>query len=83
MYNYNGSIKIWKWYKYQIHSTQISKWKSVARDAIVNGVKNNCKKNKSDDQDLIDELYKQIGQLKVELEWLKKIFIILWKIKKI
>lgn len=29
-------------------------------------------KAKNDEQQLIDELYKQVGQLKVENDWLKK-----------
>ena len=30
------------------------------------------KRKDKDSEDLIDELYRQIGQLKVELDWLKK-----------
>lgn len=33
----------------------------------------NHKKDKSRDEDLESEPYRQIGQLKVELEWLKKV----------
>lgn len=57
--------------KFQVHSTQINSWKNIAREALVNGFKDNSKKSIPDDG-LTDELYKQIGQLKVELEWLKK-----------
>lgn len=57
--------------KYQIHATQINRWKSIARESIVAGFKDNTK-SKIQDESLVDELYKQIGQLKVELEWLKK-----------
>ena len=58
--------------KFQVHSTQINKWKSIAREAIVSGFKGSGTKKDGCNQDLTDELYKQIGQLKVELEWLKK-----------
>jgi len=30
------------------------------------------KKTKKEGEDLLSELYRQIGQLKVELEWVKK-----------
>lgn len=57
--------------KFQVHSTQINRWKTIAREAILNGFREN-KKSQTHDVELADELYKQIGQLKVELEWLKK-----------
>lgn len=58
--------------KYQVHSTQINRWKNIARASLMNGFKDNNTKPKIQDNELVDELYKQIGQLKVELEWLKK-----------
>lgn len=57
--------------KFQVHSTQITRWKAIAKDALVTGFKTPVKKD-LEDNELIEELYKQIGQLKVELEWLKK-----------
>ncbi len=57
--------------KFQVHSTQINSWKNIARESIVNGFKDNSKQSLQD-QELVDELYRQIGQLKVEHEWLKK-----------
>jgi transposase len=56
--------------KYDIHPNQILRWKqelSANSDKIFAGEK---KKDKS--AALIDELYKQIGQLKVDNDWLKK-----------
>lgn len=58
--------------KFQVHSTQINRWKSIAREAIVGGFKDVANKQALQDQELVDELYRQIGQLRVELEWLKK-----------
>lgn len=58
--------------KFQVHSTQINRWKNQAKEAVISAFKESPKKPQQHDQDLIDELYKQIGQLKVELEWLKK-----------
>ena len=57
--------------KFHVHSTQINRWKTIARESIINGFKDNTK-GVMQDQELTDELYRQIGQLKVELEWLKK-----------
>ena len=44
---------------------------TIAKEALVAGFKSPVKKDLQDNE-LIEELYKQIGQLKVELEWLKK-----------
>lgn len=57
--------------KYSVHPTQINKWKIVARNGILEALKNPSKKELPHDS-LVDELYMQIGQLKVELDWLKK-----------
>lgn len=57
--------------KYQIHANQITTWKKKlltnAKDIFED--KRRRKKNK---EIQTDELYRQIGQLKVELDWLKK-----------
>jgi len=58
--------------KFQVHSSQINSWKNIAKEAIISGFKDLSKNNHTSDTELIDELYRQIGQLKVELEWLKK-----------
>lgn len=57
--------------KFQVHATQINSWKKTAKEALISGFKDTRKKDLCD-QELVDELYRQIGQLKVELEWLKK-----------
>lgn len=58
--------------EYQVHPCQIRQWKQIAKDGLVeifNGKKKKKDKNK---EELIQELYQQIGQQKVELDWLKK-----------
>jgi len=58
--------------KYGVHSTQVNRWKQQALEAIkeIFMGKNNCvQKN---EQQLIEQLYTQIGQMKVELDFLKK-----------
>jgi transposase-like protein len=58
--------------KYGVHSTQIHNWKRQAFAAIINGFSDKRERRTQDQDELIEELYKQIGQLKVELDWLKK-----------
>lgn len=60
--------------KYGIHSTQINNWKKAAIEIIPEAFSSKQKCREEDQQALIDELYKQIGQLKVENEFLKKTF---------
>lgn len=59
--------------KYSIHPTQAKIWKAKALEILKNGFSGQSigEQIKSRDS-LIEELYKQIGQLKVELDWLKK-----------
>ena len=57
--------------QYQIHPSQIVNWKSKLVHEAVRVFED--KRQKKKDKDVqVDELYRQIGQLKVELDWLKK-----------
>ena len=58
--------------KYGIHATQINNWKKSVLEVIPEAFSNKRKQQDNDQQALIDELYKQIGQLKVENDFLKK-----------
>ena len=58
--------------KYGCHSTQISSWKKQLKEGLPDFFKDKRKQDKRENETLTDELYKQIGQLKVELDWLKK-----------
>ena len=57
---------------YGIHSTQITKWKRQALDILAAGFGAGQKQREKDDHDLVQELYRQIGRLKVEVDFLKK-----------
>ena len=57
---------------YGVHPNQITKWKKQALDGLPDIFSDKRKKNDREAQELQDELYRQIGQLKVELDWLKK-----------
>ena len=57
---------------YGVHPNQISKWKKKLLDEVPEIFSSKREKRQQDNEALQDELYKQIGQLKVELDWLKK-----------
>jgi len=59
--------------KYQIHPTQARKWKEKAVTALEHSFDSDSVDNRVKEKDkLIEELYNQIGKLKVEVDWLKK-----------
>jgi putative transposase len=59
--------------QYQIHPNQVSKWKSqLIENAKILFEDGRTKKIDKDKEELESRLYQQIGQLQVELEWLKK-----------
>ena len=58
--------------RYSIHPTQANRWKDKALEIMAAGFNNKSIAKQKQKNELIDELYKQIGQLKVELDWLKK-----------
>lgn len=58
--------------KYGVHSTQIQQWKKKGLEYLASGFQNKIKAKHSDEQDLIKQLYEQIGRLNMECNWLKK-----------
>jgi putative transposase len=58
--------------KYGVHSTQLYYWKKQALELISSGFSEKPERQARDKDELIRDLYQQIGQLKVELDWLKK-----------
>jgi transposase len=58
--------------KYQVHPTQINSWKKEALNYLSSAFSGTHQKNHNDNERQMDELYKQIGQLKVENDFLKK-----------
>lgn len=57
---------------YEVHPNQISQWKRKLLDEVPEIFSTKREKQQQDNEALQGELYKQIGQLKVELDWLKK-----------
>ena len=58
--------------QYAIHPTQITKWKKQALEILAQGFSGKREQKQKHDIDLIQELYRQIGRLKVEVDFLKK-----------
>ena len=57
---------------YEVHPNQIGQWKKQVQSEmpkVFNGKRDRAAK---DQAELVEELYRQIGQLKVKLDWLKK-----------
>jgi putative transposase len=58
--------------KYGVHATQIQTWKKRGIENLVRGFQIKPATKDPDNQELIKQLYEQIGQLSVERDWLKK-----------
>jgi transposase len=58
--------------EYGVHPNLVTQWKQRLLNELPDIFNNKHQKNKQDNSALQDELYRQIGQLKVELDWLKK-----------
>jgi len=57
---------------YSIHPTQIAIWKKQAMEGLPSLFGTQGEAKTIDTESLTAPLYQQIGQLKVELDWLKK-----------
>lgn len=55
-----------------VHPTQINQWKRHLQTELPQIFSNRREKREQDHEALQAQLYQQIGQLKVELDWLKK-----------
>jgi len=63
---------------YEVHRVQITNWRKKAVEHVNTAFKEDGKgKSGKKQEKLTDELYRQIGQLKVENEWLKKKYALL------
>jgi len=58
--------------EYGVHPNQISQWKKKLLEELPELFSEKRRSREVNKEDLEAELYRQIGQLKVELEWLKK-----------
>ncbi len=59
--------------RFEIHPNQISNWKRQVKEQLPDIFKKgSTEKTEKKHEELTDRLYKRIGQLEVELDWLKK-----------
>ena len=57
---------------YGVHPSQIVQWKKQALDELPQIFSSGRSEQKHSDEALTATLYQEIGQLKVQLDWLKK-----------
>ena len=58
--------------QFGVHPNQISKWKKQFLESLPQIFDNSKPPLVEANEELTNQLYQQIGQLKVELDWLKK-----------
>ena len=58
--------------QFGVHPNQISHWKRQLLDAAPEIFSCRPEQSRKEHDDLTDRLYRQVGQLQVELDWLKK-----------
>jgi len=57
---------------YEVHPNQVTQWKKQAVSQLSEIFSNGRARDDAAEEELRNQLYQQIGQLKVELDWLKK-----------
>jgi transposase len=57
---------------YQVHPNQITKWKRQVLEELLKVFPASKERGEAQHNELLAQLYQQIGQLTVELDWLKK-----------
>ena len=57
---------------YGVHPNQLGQWKRQALEALPEVFNGRRDKSRADQEALVDRLYQRIGQLEVELDWLKE-----------
>jgi transposase-like protein len=58
--------------QYGVHGNQIRQWRKQLLNDLPGLFSDGRTRTDKENEELISELYRQIGQLKVELDWLKK-----------
>jgi transposase-like protein len=58
--------------EYGVHPTQITQWKKQALDSLPDLFSTRESRQAKSEEALIANLYQEIGQLKVQVDWLEK-----------
>ncbi len=58
--------------QFEVHPNQISNWKKQFLESLPQIFDHSKQPREFENEELTNQLYQQIGQLKVELDWLKK-----------
>lgn len=58
--------------EFQLQASQISQWKKVAAQRLSELFDGKAGRIDAGQPELVDALYRQVGQLQMELQWLKK-----------
>ena len=60
--------------EYDVHASQINTWKVVARERLAELFSSSTggAEKAKEQKDLIEDLYKSVGRMQVENDWLKK-----------
>jgi len=58
--------------KFEIHPTQIARWRKQALEVIPDAFAGSRKRNEGEGESREEVLFAEIGRLKMEVDWLKK-----------
>ena len=58
--------------EYGVHPTQIANWKKQALDGLPDVFSSTKTDQKKSEEELIAQLYQEIGHLKMQVDWLEK-----------
>jgi transposase len=58
--------------QYSVHASQVSAWKKQVLSGMASLFSSAPDQDRKEREILIDDLYKNVGQLRMENEWLKK-----------
>ena len=57
---------------HEVHPTQVQQWKKIVSENVSSLFSDKRRKEGKSEQQIIDELYRLVGQRDMEIAWLKK-----------